>query len=129
MIVILDRTRVNILKFRGDFMQNQETRKELCRVFKALSDPHRLEILEKLYTGKCQCIDHYPSEQQKSQQCVKSLSSLLNISFPTISHHLKTLRDIGLIKTVKQGRHITCHINYEKIKQLNLFLTRISNKP
>ncbi len=109
-------------------MQNQETRKELCHVFKALSDPHRVEILEKLYTEKCQCIDNYPSEKQQRQQCVKSLSLLLGISFPTISHHLKALRDAGLIKTIKQGRHIICHINYEKIKQINLFLTRISNK-
>jgi len=107
-------------------MINQETRKEFCRVFKALSDPHRVEILEKLYTEKCQCIDNYPSEKQESQRCVKSLSLLVGISIPTISHHLKELRDAGLIKMTKQGRHIVCHINYEKIKQINLFLSRIS---
>ena len=54
---------------------------ELTQVLFALSDPARLEIVRQLAAGP-----------------------LTTMSGPTISHHLKTLREAGLIRNEPQGR-------------------------
>lgn len=59
------------------------------RLFKALADSNRLQIMEQLRGGeKCACV----------------LLEELNISQPTLSHHMKILVDAGLIDYRKDGK-------------------------
>lgn len=60
-------------------------------IFKALSDPTRLKILELIKNDE-KCICEIIPETQKSQ--------------PTISQHLRILRNANLIKQRKEGTNI-----------------------
>ncbi|MDL2253416.1 ArsR family transcriptional regulator [Clostridiales Family XIII bacterium PM5-7] len=60
-----------------------------AKVFKAFCDENRLQILELLQTGeKCACV----------------LLEDLNISQPTLSHHMKILCDSGIVIGRKEGK-------------------------
>jgi ArsR family transcriptional regulator len=62
----------------------------LAAVAKALADPIRIQLLDVLrqYAGKV---------------CVCELVPLFVVSQPTVSHHLKVLREAGLIASEKRG--------------------------
>lgn len=64
---------------------------ELAGVLKALSDPVRLRLLSVVasHTG--------------GQACVCELSAGIELSQPTISHHLKVLRTAGLVECERRG--------------------------
>lgn len=59
-------------------------------VFRALSDPTRLRILALL------------SAQQRPL-CVRDIVAQFPLEQPTISHHLKVLRDAGLVTAERRG--------------------------
>lgn len=62
---------------------------ELSKMLKGLADPTRLKIIYVL---------------SKSPLCVCDISNSLNISQSAISHQLKILRDLSLVKFEKQGK-------------------------
>jgi ArsR family transcriptional regulator len=62
----------------------------LVRVFKALADPTRLEILRLLAA-------------QRGPTCVCDVVAHFGLSQPTISHHLRVLREAGLLRASKVG--------------------------
>ncbi len=62
----------------------------LIAAFKALADPTRLEIL-RLVNG------------QSAAVCVCDIVDHFDLSQPTISHHLKVLKDAGLLSHSKVG--------------------------
>ena len=65
-------------------------RERLIRAFKALSDPTRLEML-RLLRG------------QAGPTCVCDLVDHFHLSQPTISHHLRVLREAGLLRGSRIG--------------------------
>lgn len=64
---------------------------DLLTVFKALSDPTRLAIIEHLATG---------------QHCVCELQTALELPANLLSHHLRVLREAGLVRDQRRGRWI-----------------------
>jgi ArsR family transcriptional regulator len=64
---------------------------ELARVFKALSDPVRLRLLSLI------------ASRQGGEVCVCDLTGEFDVSQPTISHHLKVLREAGLLTSERRG--------------------------
>ena len=65
------------------------TYKKDAKLFKALSDENRLQILCQLSrTEKCACV----------------LLDALKISQPTLSHHMRILADAGLVVGRKEGK-------------------------
>jgi ArsR family transcriptional regulator, arsenate/arsenite/antimonite-responsive transcriptional repressor len=67
---------------------------ELARVFKALADPVRLRLFS-MITGA-----------ESGEACVCELTGGFDVSGPTISHHLKVLREAGLIDGDRRGTWI-----------------------
>ncbi|MEV5955824.1 metalloregulator ArsR/SmtB family transcription factor [Streptomyces sp. NPDC051987] len=65
---------------------------ELARVFKALGDPVRLRLLSMI-----------ASRGEGGEVCVCELTPAFDLSQPTISHHLKLLRQAGLIDCERRG--------------------------
>ena len=59
--------------------------------FKALGDPVRWAIVRELRTGS---------------RCACELSDVAEVSAPLLSHHLKVLREAGLITGTKRGRWV-----------------------
>jgi len=58
-------------------------------VFKALADPTRVSLVNRL--------------AQAHETCVCDLTAAFDLSQPTISHHLKVLRDAGLVESTRRG--------------------------
>jgi ArsR family transcriptional regulator, arsenate/arsenite/antimonite-responsive transcriptional repressor len=67
-----------------------DQRQEIVTLFKALADPTRYEIF-RLITA------------QPDSICVCHITDRFDVSQPTISHHLKVLREAGLITVSRQG--------------------------
>ncbi|MHA7263768.1 ArsR/SmtB family transcription factor [Arthrobacter sp. TMN-37] len=65
--------------------------KEQAVVFKALADPNRLRLLSIIKAAPAGAV------------CVCDLTDPLNLSQPTVSHHLKVLLDAGLLQREKRG--------------------------
>jgi DNA-binding transcriptional ArsR family regulator len=63
------------------------TIEELSGVFKALADPTRLRLAALI-------VDQ--------GRCGRDLAAALGVSTPTVSHHLRVLRDAGLVREVRQ---------------------------
>jgi len=61
----------------------------LAARFKALSDPARVAILNRLASA--------------DEVCVCNFVDTLDIAQPTVSHHLKVLRDAGLVEATRRG--------------------------
>ena len=70
---------------------------ELAKVAKALADPIRVQLLDVL-------------RRHPGKVCVCELVPLFDVSQPTVSHHLKVLRDAGLVAAEKQGLWAYYHV-------------------
>ena len=64
-------------------------RDELAALFKALADPTRVAIINSLSAA--------------DEVCVCNLTATFHLSQPTISHHLKVLREAGLVESSRRG--------------------------
>lgn len=85
-----------------------EQRERLAEQFKALSDPTRLAIVNQL-AGSEEC-------------CVCNLEPL-GLSQPTISHHLKILREAGLVESTRRGTWAYYRLIPETVELLAFALT------
>lgn len=64
---------------------------ELAGMFKALADPVRLRLLSLI------------ASRRGGEVCVCEMTGLFEVTGPTISHHLKVLREAGLIDSQRRG--------------------------
>ncbi|MCG3157655.1 MAG: Transcriptional repressor SmtB [bacterium] len=75
----------------------------LAEIFKILSDPMRLKIILAL---------------QRAELCVCDLASLLGVTRPAISHHLRFLREVRLVKYRRGGKMAYYSLDDEHIERL-----------
>lgn len=81
-----------------------------ARVFKALSNPHRLTIYLKL--ASCLGVDsRLDTSDEGIQQCQLEQAKTLGLAPSTVSNHYKELRDSGLIRMERQGKSVRCWID------------------
>ena len=83
-----------------------------ARVFKAMGDENRLTILTLLHTG---------------ERCACRLQEALNISQPTLSHHMRILLDAGLVSARKDGKWIYYSLSEEGARQAGEMLCSVLN--
>jgi ArsR family transcriptional regulator len=90
--------------------------KKMAKVFKALSNPNRLELYlqivkkhETSYKTNCGCL-------------INDIAESFNIGAPTISHHLKELTNAELIFTERKGRYLVAKVNEEIVNEVNELL-------
>jgi len=96
--------------------------RRLARVFKALSHPHRLQILLRLAgrpTPGVVC-----DSNGESCSCVGELGQDLGIVPSTVSHHIKELCEAGLIRMERHGQRIECQIEPGILRELAAFFSR-----
>ena len=84
--------------------------KDIVKIFKALSDNNRIKIL-------------YLLKEQKS--IFGDIENNLQLRQSTISHHIKTLREVGLIVEEKQGRNKSYLINKSQVKIIYDYLNNL----
>lgn len=86
--------------------------KKIAVVFKAFCDDNRIRILKLLATG---------------EKCACKLLEELNVTQPTLSHHMKILCDSGVVVGRKEGKWTHYSISadgVEKAKQYLCFVTK-----
>ena len=85
--------------------------KEIATMFKAFSDENRIQILEMLREGeKCAC--HILEEMQITQ--------------PTLSHHMKILCDAGVVVGRKEGKWMHYSISESGLENVMKYLNQFS---
>lgn len=90
-----------------------DTRK-LSALLKALADETRITILELL---------------QEGELCVCEIMDDLSLSQPAVSHHLKTLRQIGFIDDRREGKWVFYSLNPELLAEVEQLLQRLLIDP
>jgi Predicted transcriptional regulators len=87
---------------------------ELARGFKAIADPTRLRLLSLI------------AAHEGGEACVCDLTSAFDLSGPTISHHLKVLREAGLITGDRRGTWIYYRVVPETLAALSRALSPVA---
>jgi len=87
--------------------------KEYAQLFKVLSDPNRLMIVDMLSCGElCACV----------------ILEKFKITQPTLSHHMKSLCDCMLVNGRKDGKWTFYSLNGETVDRLRAFLGKVTSE-
>ena len=81
----------------------------MASVAKALGDPVRLQLVDVL-------------RKHAGKVCVCELVPLFDLSQPTVSHHLKVLRDAGIVGSEREGLWAYYYVIPENLKELSAWL-------
>lgn len=81
----------------------------LATIARALGDPVRLQLVDVLH-------------HHAGAVCVCELNDLFDLSQSTISHHLKVLRNAGIVSSEKRGLWAFYYVNRDVIEHLGFWL-------
>ena len=95
--------------YGGGRMDNRKT----AIMFKAFCDENRLQILQLLKDG---------------EKCACCLLEEMQISQPTLSHHMKILCDSGVVIGRKEGKWIHYSISKQGLEEVMHFLEELMNE-
>jgi ArsR family transcriptional regulator len=79
-------------------------------VAKALGDPIRMQLVDVL-------------RRHAGKVCVCELVPLFDLSQPTVSHHLKVLREAGIVGSERQGLWAYYYVKPEGLEELSAWLS------
>ncbi len=83
---------------------------QMAGVAKALGDPVRLQLVDVL-------------RKHAGKVCVCELVPLFELSQPTVSHHLKVLRQAGIVGSERQGLWAYYYVIPEALEELSAWLS------
>lgn len=83
---------------------------DLAHVFKALADPVRLRLFSLI------------ASFEGGQACVCDLTGPFDVSQPTISHHLRVLREAGLVDSERRGTWVYYWVLPDALARLSSLL-------
>jgi ArsR family transcriptional regulator len=81
-----------------------------AKVAKALGDPIRMQLVDVL-------------RKHAGKVCVCELVPLFDLSQPTVSHHLKVLREAGIVGSERQGLWAYYYVNPDSLEELSTWLS------
>jgi ArsR family transcriptional regulator len=88
-------------------------------MFKALANPHRLALFQRLST--CCPPGTACTAEEAIRHSVGELGEGLEIAPSTLSHHLKELHRAGLVQMERRGRTVECWVEAAVLKELSDF--------
>ncbi|GID96566.1 ArsR/SmtB family transcription factor [Amorphoplanes digitatis] len=88
-----------------------ESAAALSRAFKALGDPIRLQLMSMIASA------------EGGEVCVCDLTPAFEVSGTTISHHLKVLREAGLVDAERRASWVYYRARPDLMRQLATLLT------
>ena len=88
----------------------REEAERVAAVAKALGDPIRLQLVDVL-------------RKHAGSVCVCELVPLFDVGQPTVSHHLKVLRDAGIVGSERRGLWAYYYVIPDALKELSRWLT------
>jgi ArsR family transcriptional regulator len=86
------------------------TAERMAVVAKALGDPVRLQIVDVL-------------RKHAGEVCVCELTPLFDLGQSTVSHHLKVLRDAGIVDSERRGLWAYYYVVPDSLKELRKWLS------
>lgn len=86
--------------------------KKTATVFKAFCDENRIKILDMLSTG---------------EKCACRLLEEIDVTQPTLSHHMKILCDSGIVVGRKEGKWTHYSISQKGIDEAQKYLDTLNN--
>jgi ArsR family transcriptional regulator len=84
--------------------------RRMAEVAKALGDPVRLQLVDVL-------------RKHAGKVCVCELVPLFDLAQPTLSHHLKKLREAGIVDSERKGLWAYYYVNPKALKELSAWLS------
>lgn len=101
------------------------------KIFKALGNETRFLIFKNIFTGGYTCsLDKKDPKVTVSPHatCVSTIAEHFDFSLPTISKHLKELREANIVTMEKKGNKIYIEPNIETVRELGgCFTTLVEN--
>ena len=88
----------------------RERAERMATVAKALGDPVRLQLVDVL-------------RKHAGKVCVCELVPLFELGQSTVSHHLKVLRDAGIVGSERQGLWAYYYVIPDALEELSAWLT------
>jgi ArsR family transcriptional regulator, arsenate/arsenite/antimonite-responsive transcriptional repressor len=88
----------------------REQAERIAAIAKALGDPIRLQLVDVL-------------RKHAGKVCVCELVPLFDLSQPTVSHHLKVLRDVGLVDSERRGLWAYYYVIPDALEDLAAWLS------
>jgi ArsR family transcriptional regulator len=88
----------------------REQAERMAEVAKALGDPIRMQLVDVL-------------RKHAGKVCVCELVPLFDLSQPTVSHHLKVLRQAGIVGSERRGLWAYYYVNPDSLKELSAWLS------
>jgi ArsR family transcriptional regulator len=82
----------------------------MATIAKALGDPIRMQLVDVL-------------RRNAGQVCVCELVPLFDLSQPTVSHHLKVLREAGIVGSQRRGLWSYYYVNPDSLEELSEWLS------
>lgn len=101
----------NIFEQNLDLIPSKEVCTKVAQQFNLLSDGTRLRLYWILLHG---------------EECIINLSAIMNMSSPSIAHHLKSLRLSGLVVSRREGKEV--YYKAVENKELSEFLDHLINE-
>ena len=93
---------------------DRDTAEQLAKLLKAVADPARLQLLALLKSSP------------NGSSCVCDLTGPLGLSQPTVSHHLKVLRESGWVTSQRRGTFVWYRIRPEAVSRLRTIAGELS---
>jgi ArsR family transcriptional regulator len=90
---------------------DREQAERMATAAKALGDPIRMQLVDVL-------------RQHAGEVCVCELVPLFDLSQPTVSHHLKVLRDAGIVGSERRGLWAYYYVNRDRVEEFSKWLSR-----
>jgi ArsR family transcriptional regulator len=88
----------------------REHAERMASIAKALADPVRLQLVDVL-------------RRHAGKVCVCELVPLFDLSQPTVSHHLKVLREAGLVESERRGLWAYYYVIPDSLEELSAWLS------
>jgi ArsR family transcriptional regulator, arsenate/arsenite/antimonite-responsive transcriptional repressor len=88
----------------------REQAERIAAIAKALGDPIRLQLVDVL-------------RKHAGKVCVCELVPLFDLSQPTVSHHLKVLRDAGLVDSERRGLWAYYYVLPDALEEFSSWLS------
>jgi ArsR family transcriptional regulator len=88
----------------------RERAERVATIAKALGDPIRLQLVDVL-------------RKHAGEVCVCELVPLFDLSQPTVSHHLKKLREAGIVGSERRGLWAYYYVKPESLKEISAWLS------
>ena len=90
---------------------------DLAKIFKALGDPTRLAIFKLVRD----CGNPDGCSEEEASDSLSQIAERFHLSLSTVSHHVKELRNSGIITCEKRGQRLYCWVDAEVLRELEQF--------